>query len=77
MPSQAISRARFREKLGDFLNRLGFPGAIRSTELHDKATGLTLNVRVSAGYTRINVNGRDYFFDRITGRYDANRTGNY
>jgi len=31
----------------------------------------TVTVRVTTGYTIVSVNGRDYYFHRLTGRFDG------
>lgn len=53
----------------------GLPGFVREIELEDEATGQHLSVRVSPFFTRISMNGRDFYFDRFTGRFDGTGTG--
>jgi hypothetical protein len=66
-----IWRGRAREIAGRTLCRLGLPGAIANAEIRDDLTGQEINVTVQAHYVRLTVNGRDYYFDRITGRFDG------
>ena len=66
-----IARGRLRVAVGGFLNRVRVPGAVQPVDVTDNVTGQCLSVAVSALYTRITVNGRDYYFDRITGRFDG------
>jgi hypothetical protein len=68
-----------REIAGRVLCRLGVPGAIANTEIRDDLTGQEIDdltgqeikVIVQGHYVRLTVNGRDYYFDRITGRFDG------
>ena len=64
-------RGRMREIAGRALGRLGVPGAIADAEIRDDLTGQQINIAVQAHYVRLTVNGRDYYFDRITGRFDG------
>jgi hypothetical protein len=66
-----ILRSRIRRWIGRTLTRVGAPGAIRNIEIFDELTHQRVEVSVSGSYTRIRVNGRDFYFDRITGRYDG------
>ncbi len=52
------------------------PGAIRDFEHYDEVTGQQISVRVGLLYTRIRVDGRDYYFDRVSGRFDGTGTSN-
>jgi hypothetical protein len=51
--------------------RLRAPGAIRDAEIKDALTGQAVSVVVGVLYVRISVDGRDYYFDRVTGRFDG------
>jgi hypothetical protein len=51
--------------------RLGLPGAIRPVEIHDSATGQRISIAVGTVMVRMTVNGRDFYFDRLTGRLDG------
>ena len=66
-----IWRGRARKCVGRILNRAGAPGAIRDVSLKDCLTGQEVSVTVGASYVRFTVNDRDYYFDRITGRFDG------
>lgn len=70
-----IARGRLREWLGRMANRLGAPGAIRDTEIQDEVTGQHVAVRVGHLFVRLSINGRDYYFDRVTGRFDGSGIG--
>jgi hypothetical protein len=66
-----IWKGRCRELVGRTLSRLGLPGAIAEAEINDNLTGQQISVGVGPLYVRLSVNGRDYYFDRITGRFDG------
>ncbi|APV49017.1 hypothetical protein BWI17_04565 [Betaproteobacteria bacterium GR16-43] len=66
-----IWKGRAREAFGTLLNRLGTPGAVRDTTIKDSLTGQEVQIRVGVFYTCISVNGRDFYFDRTTGKYDG------
>ena len=71
----AIRKVRLREWAGRFLNRLGFAGAVQETEVEDQLTGQHVRVRVGDLFTVISVNGRDYYFHRLSGKYDGSGMG--
>ena len=64
-------RSRLRQVLGEILNRSRLPGAIAPIQLADLVTGSRIEVSVSAVFTRLSIDGRDYYFDRITGAFDG------
>jgi hypothetical protein len=66
-----VLSGRLTRWLGRALNRLGLPGAVRSMTLTDKLAGQHIAVSVGDLFVCVSVNGRDYYFDRITGRFDG------
>jgi hypothetical protein len=62
-----IWKERLREGLGVALNRLRLPGTISPGLIEDALSGDRIEIRVGPLLTRISVNGRDYYFDRISG----------
>jgi hypothetical protein len=64
-----VIKGRLREALGRLATRLGLPGAMQPIELLDEATGQHIGVTVGTLTVRLSVNGRDFYFDRLTGRY--------
>lgn len=70
-----ILRGRFRETVGRLMTKLRAPGAIRDTEIDDTLTGQNIRIRVGYSFTRITIDGRDYYFDRLTGRFDGTGSG--
>jgi hypothetical protein len=67
----AIWKGRLREYTGRTLSRLNLPGAITNAEIKDNLTGQQISVEVGSLYVRLSIDGRDYYFDRITGRFDG------
>ena len=70
-----IIKSRFREWVGRIVNHLGLPGAVRDTEIYDELTDQRIKIRTGSFFTRISVNGRDYYFYRFTGRFDGTGKG--
>lgn len=66
-----IVRSRVRAGLGRALNRLGVPAAIKPMEVTDEITKQHVAVAVDDLFVRVSVDGRDYYFDRLTGRFDG------
>ena len=69
------TKGRMRVGLGLALRRLGVAGMVGPVEVNDTATGQTIVVTIGTLYTRLSVNGRDYYFDRFTGRFDGTGQG--
>ena len=68
-------RSKLAVSIGRLLCRLSIPGAVRDTDISDDLSGQTIRVRTGPLFTRIQVNGRDYYFCRITGNFDGTGTG--
>lgn len=64
-------RDRATEWLFRALDRLGAPGAIRDLDFHDEVNGCTVAIRVGLYFTIITLDGRDYYFNRLSGRLDG------
>lgn len=64
-------RRRATEAFHRLLNRLGLPGAVAPMTFRDEVTGCTLTVRVGVYSTILTVDGRDYYFHRLTGTFDG------
>lgn len=70
-----IWKWRLRQAIGNYLNALAIPGAIRPIEIADAVTGQQVAVFVGSLFVRLSVNGRDYYFDRLTGRFAGTGSG--
>jgi hypothetical protein len=70
-----LVRDRLREWLGRGLNMASIPGVIAATDIHDQTTGQHIAIAVSALSVRLTVNGRDFYFDRLTGRFRGAGSG--
>ena len=66
-----ILQHRVLELLCVTLQRLGVPGAIQNVEIDDPVTGQKLEIRVNRLSTRISIDGRDYYFERLSGRFSG------
>lgn len=69
-----IIASRARLWVGRLMNACRVPGAIRPTQFHDEVTDRDVSISIDDGFVRLSVDGRDYFFDRITGRFDGTGT---
>ncbi len=74
-PRRLIWKSRFVEFVGCFLNKVGIPGAIGDVSIEDEVTGQHIQVRTGRFFTRLSVNGRDYYFQRLSGRFDVTGMG--
>ena len=54
-----------------WLFRANVPGAIRDIELHESLTGRLFSVFVGEYFVCVRVDGDNYYFDRITGRFNG------
>ncbi|MGB7621364.1 MAG: hypothetical protein WBN92_03345, partial [Terriglobia bacterium] len=70
-----IFKDAFKAWLGTTLNRFGFPGGVRDVEFDDQVTGQRVQIRVGVLFTRISIGGRDYYFRRISGKYNGSGMG--
>ncbi len=66
-----IVRSRIRAGIGRLLNKLHVPAAIQPVEILDKITSRHVVVAIDDLFVRVSVDGRDYYFDRVTGRFDG------
>jgi hypothetical protein len=57
------------------MNRLGAPGFIRDIEIQDEVSGHSISLHVGRLFTRLSVDGRDYFFPRLSGHLDGTGSG--
>jgi hypothetical protein len=65
------ARSRLRAGVGRLMNKLGVPAAIQPIEITDELTKQHVAVNVDDLFVCVSVDGRDYYFDRITGRFDG------
>lgn len=70
-----VALGRIRVWFGQALQTKQMPGLLRDAEIQDEVTGQSIVIRTGPLFTRISVNGRDYFFDRFTGRFDGSGFG--
>ncbi len=70
-----IIKTRLLAMLGRMLNRRQIPGTIQPMSYDDPLTGDRITVVVNPLFTVLSVNTRDYYFHRLTGRFDGTGTG--
>lgn len=63
--------SKTRRSIGRLANRAGVPGAVTSVDLIDGADGPRFAIKVGNWYTVVSVGNRDYYFNRLTGRFDG------
>jgi hypothetical protein len=61
--------------IGRLLNVSGVPGLVQPTAIEDSVAGLELSVKTTPLFTILSVNGRDFYFQRKSGRFDGTGTG--
>ena len=66
---------RMRGVLCRICNRVGVPGAIQDATIDDPLSGQHIEVAVQQDFVKLTVNGRDYYFDRISGKFDGTGMG--
>lgn len=66
-----IFKSRGREWLGKWLAYMRAPGFVRATEVTDPVSGQTISIAVGPLFTRLTVNGRDFYFSRFSGKFDG------
>ena len=66
---------RVAEMFHRALNRWGIPGAVQPISFEDSVTGDEIEVTLQGSFSVISINGRDYYFDRVTGRFGGTGSG--
>jgi hypothetical protein len=66
-----ILQGKCRRLFEQLLNGLRIPGIVRDYKIADPVNNQIIIISVGALFTRISVNGRDYYFHRLTGKYDG------
>lgn len=67
--------SRVREQLSRLANWIKLPGAVANTRIEDSLTSQVIEIRTGVLFTRISVNGRDYYFRRFSGVFDGTGSG--
>ncbi len=66
---------RLKRTLGNILNYFHIPGFVKPFKTVDKLTAIHIEVRLSGFFTVISINGRDYYFRRLSGKFDGSGFG--
>lgn len=67
--------SRIAEWFGRLFLKSKIPSAIADCSIKDELTGQWIDIRNGTLSTRISINGRDYYFDRFTGKYTGTGLG--
>lgn len=70
-----ILKSRLRQFAGKILGQANAPGLIAPTTISDSYSGQRIEVKVGIICTRISVNGRDYYFSRLSGKFNGTGSG--
>jgi len=71
----ALLQGEARRLFGHVLNSLRIPGPVRAYKIADPVNNQIITISVGESFTRISVNGSDYYFNRLTGKYEGRGTG--
>lgn len=66
-----LFKSFWKRIFGAMLSWLHVPGAIQSFEMKDAVSGRHIQVSISAFYTKLSIDGRDFYFHRYTGKFDG------
>ena len=66
---------RVRQWLGRVANALRYPAVVCPMQFSDNVTGCSIEIQVGSLFKVISVDGRDYYFKRLTGRFDGTGMG--
>lgn len=57
--------------LGTILKKLQICGFIQEVSFFDEVTRQQISVKINRRFTVVSVGGRDYYFKRLTGKFDG------
>ncbi len=66
-----IWHSRMVVAVGRLLAWFRVPGGVRNTDIADEVSGYNISVRIGPLFTCITVNGRNFYFNRFTGKFDG------
>ena len=66
---------RLKEAACRLLDWMHVPGFVRPLEINDPVSGHRIRISASHLFTVISINGRDYYFRRLSGKYDGTGSG--
>ncbi|MHB8626942.1 MAG: hypothetical protein ACYDBJ_09725 [Aggregatilineales bacterium] len=58
-------------QFGGLLNWLRLPGVIKPVTVYDSLTNTQIKVATGHLFTVVSINGNDYYFRRLDGKYDG------
>lgn len=66
---------RIKLLIGGILKKFKLPAFIQDAEINDSLSGYKIKIRTAKLSSIITINGRDFHFDRITGKFSG--TGSF
>jgi hypothetical protein len=67
--------SRFKFSIAGILNKIKAPGLVREIEYFDELTSQRISVKNQSLYTVISIDGRDFYFNRLSGKFDGTGSG--
>jgi len=67
--------SRLKLKFVKLLNALRTPAIIQEFEYSDKLTNQKISIKNQSLHTVITIDGRDYYFNRLNGKFDGTGSG--
>ena len=61
--------------IGNLANKIKVPGCVQPMEFTDQVTGNRVVIKNSPYYTKLSISGRDYYFNRFSGKFDGTGMG--
>lgn len=68
-----LSRVKFF--IANILNRFKIPGLVEEIEYIDNITSQKISIKTKSLFTVISIDGRDYYFNRLSGKFDGTGSG--
>jgi hypothetical protein len=64
-------KTEVRWTLGSILNLFRIPGLVKPMRAYDRLTNTQIRIAVNHLFTVISIDGNDYYFRRLDGKYDG------
>ena len=69
------TKDRIKTGIASVFDFIGIPPMVNDVDIPDYASGIYLRISHSKRFTIVSVNGRDFWFNRLTGKFDGTGTG--
>lgn len=70
-----ILKSRLIQWVGGLFNKNSIPGFIQPINYRDPVSGYHIEIKITPLFTKLSVNGRDFYFKRFSGRFDGTGVG--